>query len=115
MLLRGLFENYKIPIWYRFDTALTPEELLEIIKKIEAAGFHVVAVTCDMGKSNQKCAKDLGVTLEHPFFENPCRPGSNVHWFYDPCHVLKGPFIYCVGTCRGGGGQKMPSFAYFHY
>lgn len=43
MLVRGLFENYKIPIWYRFDTALTPEELQEIIKKIEAEGFHVVA------------------------------------------------------------------------
>ena len=42
-----------------------------------------------MGKSNQKCAKDLGVTVEHPYFENPCRPGFYVYWFYDPSHLIK--------------------------
>ena len=87
MLLRGLFKNYKIPIWYKFDHVLSSDELIEIIKKVESAGYHVVAVTADMAKENQKCAKDLGVTQNDPRFENPCRPGSHIHWFCDVCHL----------------------------
>ena len=89
MLLRGLFANYKIPIWYRYDHVLRKTEYLDIITKIENAGFHVVSSTCDMAKSNQSLATALGVTAETPYFENPCRPGSNIYWFFDPVHLVK--------------------------
>ena len=89
MLIRGIFANFKIPIWYRYDHVLGKNELLEIISKIELAGFHVCSVTCDMAKSNQKLAKMLGVSPESPRFENPSRPNSFIYWFYDPSHLIK--------------------------
>ena len=89
MLLRGIFSNFKIPIWYRYDTQLGKKEYLEIVKKIEEQGFHVVSTSCDMAKSNQSLAKSLGVTDEEPYFPNPCRPNSNIYWFYDVCHLIK--------------------------
>ena len=38
MLLRGLFANFKVPIWYRYDHQLGKKEYLDIIKKIESQG-----------------------------------------------------------------------------
>ena len=46
---------------YRYDTPLNPDELKEIIKKVQAAGYHVIAVCCDMAKPNIKCADGLGI------------------------------------------------------
>ena len=89
MLLRGLFANFKLPIWFKFDHQLGKQEYLDIIKKIEEYGFHVVASSCDMAKANQSLAKALGVTPETPYFQNPCRPNSHIYWFYDVCHLIK--------------------------
>ena len=89
MLVRGLFANFKIPIWYRYDHVLGKKELLDIITKIESHGFHTVSVTCDMARSNQKLGKSLGVTVDNPRFPNPCRPNNFVYWFYDPVHLIK--------------------------
>ena len=35
MLVRGIFANFKIPIWYRYDSVLEKTEFLGIIDKIE--------------------------------------------------------------------------------
>ena len=64
------------------------------MEKIESLGYHIVSMTCDMHKSNQKLSRDLGVTIENPRFENPFRPGSYVYWIFDPCHLLKVAFTY---------------------
>ena len=89
MLVRGLFNNFKIPIWYKYDHVLGKKEYLDIVEKMETLGFHVVSTSCDMARSNQKLAKSLGVTEETPYFPNPSRPASNIFWFYDICHLMK--------------------------
>ena len=35
MLMRGLFKKYKIPVWWRYDTPLSKNELFEIIGALE--------------------------------------------------------------------------------
>ena len=123
-ILRGLFKNFKIPIWYRFDTILRKEELLSIMEKIESLGYHIVSMTCDMHKSNQKLSTDLGVTIENPRFENPFRPGSYVYWIFDPCHLLKVAFTYDIiffwgifdlptGCCQKFETDKSPFYDHF--
>ena len=52
-------------------------------------GFHVIASSCDMARTNQTLAKSLGVTAEEPFFQNPSRPNSHIYWFYDVSHLIK--------------------------
>ena len=89
MLIRGLFANFKIPIWFRYDSILPKEELLEIITKIESHGFQVISITGDTARSNQKLAKDLSVSVEKPYFQNPCRPNAHIYWFFDACHLIK--------------------------
>ena len=89
MLVRGLFNNFKIPIWYKYDHVLGKKEYLDIVEKMETLGFHVVSTSCDMARSNQKLATSLGVTEETPYFPNPSRPDSNIFWFYDICHLMK--------------------------
>ena len=76
---------------YRYDTPLTPEELKKIIQDLELAGYHVIAVCCDMARPNVKCAEGLGVTTEQTWFPHPSpeRKGQRVYWFYDPVHLLK--------------------------
>ena len=89
MLVRGLFNNFKIPIWYKYDHVLGKKEYLDIVEKMETLGFNVVSTSCDMARSNQKLATSLGVTEETPYFPNPSRPDSNIFWFYDICHLMK--------------------------
>ena len=91
MLSRGLFHNFKIPIWYRYyrkDEVFGPDEFKEIVTNIQNQGYHVMAAVCDNHRANQKLARLLGITEENPFFKNPSKPG-NIYWFYDPCHILK--------------------------
>ena len=57
MLARGLFSNYKFPIWYNYHRkgeTLGPKEINEIISNLQNEGFHIIAIVCDNAKSNQK-------------------------------------------------------------
>ena len=94
------------------------------MEKIESLGYHIVSMTCDMHKSNQKLSRDLGVTIENPRFENPFRPGSYVYWIFDPCHLLKVAFTYDVifflgifdlptGCCQKFETDASPFYDYF--
>ena len=91
MLLRGLCKNYKIPIWYRMDTTLGPQEFRNIIRRIQNSGYHVISVSTDMHPGNQGLARKLGVTIENPRFPNPSesRKGEFIYWIYDAPHLLK--------------------------
>ena len=40
------------------------------------------------------------------------KKGENIISTIDQAMLPKGPYIYYVSTYRGGGGQKMPIFAY---
>ena len=90
-LARGLFKNYKIPIYYKFHRkgiVLEPDDFQKIITDLQNEGYHVMGMVCDNARTNQKLARLLGVTEETPFFKNPSKPG-NIYWLYDACHLLK--------------------------
>ena len=89
MLIRGIFKKFKLPVWYRYDTALKKDELFEIIQELESLGYHVVSLTSDMGPDNRALAKSLGISPENTKFENPSRPGHFIYYFYDVPHLLK--------------------------
>ena len=96
MMIRLMFKKLKIPIWFRFDTALNKDELFKIITKIEEVGYNVKTITCDMGPKNRGLATQLGIFVdtENPdksktWFKNPARPDSKIFWFYDIPHLVK--------------------------
>jgi hypothetical protein len=73
MMVRGLYSNWKVPIWYCFDNVLSKKELFSIIKELEDIGVHVVGNVSDMGGSNRGLQKKLGVTIDRPYFPHPTR------------------------------------------
>ncbi len=89
-LLRGICGHWKLPVFYSFNMKSIPmDTFLDIIKKIEAAGVHVVSVCCDSAAPNRALAKKLGVSLSNPSFENPAKPDAKIVWIFDPPHILK--------------------------
>nr|CAH7725046.1 unnamed protein product [Callosobruchus chinensis] len=51
-MVRGLFSNWKQPIFYKFDQAMSKDILNEIISNLFHANFIVVAICSDMGAGN---------------------------------------------------------------
>ena len=91
LILRGIFTKYTLPIWYGYDTPMTPSLLNEIIMKIQSFGFHVTGITCDNYPDNQALARDLGITDELPRFPNPSpdKKGEFIYFLFDVVHCLK--------------------------
>lgn len=89
IVLRGLFSNWKQPIFLDFDTSITPEILTIAINKTQSCGFDVVACVSDMGGGNYGMWKKLNVSIDKPWFENPSDESKKVFMFADAPHMLK--------------------------
>lgn len=70
-VLRGLFGNWKQPIFYDYDCQMTKEKLFEIISFAENAGFPVEAMVSDLGGGNRGLHKDLNISISQTSFANP--------------------------------------------
>ena len=91
LMLRSLYGNLKVPIWAGFDTDMDKKILDTAILAVEKAGFHVVAVCCDMGSKNVSVRNELGVSIDTPWFKHPSpkRPDARIFWLHDVPHLLK--------------------------
>ncbi|CAL1681191.1 unnamed protein product [Lasius platythorax] len=76
---RGLFKKWKQPIFYDQDVT-------------KDSDYRVIAVTCDLGPSNQKLLKALGIGVqEHEkcYFQHPSNDALKVFVFADSPHLIK--------------------------
>ncbi len=89
MLVRGLFQHWKVPCWFSYSTTMDVNVYLEVIRTIEGHGLHVVTSSCDQGGANQGLASTLGIDIGRTTFANPARPESRIHWIFDVPHILK--------------------------
>jgi len=90
-MIRGIIENYKLPVAYVFSSSSTKGELVaELVEKcirtLANCGFYIHAVVCDQGTTNQKACKLLNVTEDKPFFYVD---GQKVFFIYDIVHIIK--------------------------
>ena len=79
-------------IYYSYDQPLNSSILLKVIKELYDAGYIVVAVTTDLGSSNQKTFKSLNVGIakhEKCYFTHPSKFDLKVFCFSDGPHLLK--------------------------
>ena len=88
-MIRGLVKPFKQPVFFEFDTKMTVEILRNIISSVEACGLHICACVSDMGGTNRKLWKDLGVTEEKVFINHPVDSNRKLHFFADMPHILK--------------------------
>lgn len=86
--IRGLFENWKQPIFYQYDCKLTKELIYSVVTELENIGYNIVGVVCDLGGGNRGLWKSLNVSEENSHFTNPVT-GENIYVFGDAPHLIK--------------------------
>ena len=89
VMIRGLAKAWKQVVYYAFDTNMTRDILFDIILKVEAAGFVVVAMVSDLGSSNVSLWNSLGISVENTCFINPAASARQIYVFADAPHLLK--------------------------
>uniref|UniRef100_A0A182S0E2 THAP-type domain-containing protein n=1 Tax=Anopheles funestus TaxID=62324 RepID=A0A182S0E2_ANOFN len=71
VMARGLFKNWKQPLFIGFDQQMAKEILLHIIRRLSDISINVVAVVSDNCQSNIGCWKDLGAhNYSNPYFRH---------------------------------------------
>ncbi|KAL1516526.1 hypothetical protein ABEB36_000433 [Hypothenemus hampei] len=91
-MLQGLTTKWKQPVTFYLTHTSNGSELLvtyihEVLDAaINIAKLDVVATICDMSTINVKCMKELGSSLNRPFFVSN---GKTIHTMFDPPHLLK--------------------------
>jgi hypothetical protein len=86
-ILRGLFQKWKLPIFFDFDTPMTKSLLMQIISKVESHQARVRGVAADLGNHQLMSESDLSPSTS--FFIHPSDPGRKVFFFPDIPHLLK--------------------------
>lgn len=91
-MLVGLSQKWKEPVAFYFsqngcNSVMLKKCMFDVLNASQMyAGVDVVTTICDMGVSNVKCLKELGVTVTTPFFSHE---GKKIYAMYDPPHLLK--------------------------
>ena len=89
VMVRGLKQNWKQPVFFDFDTAVTKDLLFNIIKELHKINLIVCGISSDMGSTNKSLWNELGISVDKTYFENPEMKSGRVYVFSDPCHILK--------------------------
>ena len=58
-MIRGLIKGFKQIVYYNFDTAITEDFLMEVIRKVEETGLYTRCVAMDMGNQQVRNIKSL--------------------------------------------------------
>lgn len=87
-MYQGLVKDWKQPIYFNFDTNMTKELLLDIIKELHNIGYDTIAIVNDMGPANMGLWKNLNISLTNTSFEHPCTQ-RKIHVFADVPHLMK--------------------------
>lgn len=87
---RGLFANWKQPIYVGFDQQISIPILNEIITRLHAIGFQVVGNVHDCGGGNLGVWKDIGIDheKEKTHMKHPVT-NDDIYFFPDVPHLLK--------------------------
>lgn len=104
VMARGLFKNWRQPIYYDFDVTMSHDILLSIIQHLYDINYIVITVTCDMGPNNMKLWKDLHIGLDilnnskdkyttniekKCFVTHPADSALKIFFYADVPHLMK--------------------------
>ena len=89
IMCRGLFAQWKQPIYFDFDTAITKDILFNVINELHACQYTVIAIVNDMGPGNMALWNDLGINMQNTCFNHPSDESKQIFVFADVPHLLK--------------------------
>lgn len=87
-MIKGLFSDWKQPIYAGFDVSMNLALLNEAMTKVHAAGFEVVATTSDCGGGNVGIWNSVNLNEELMYIPHPSTQ-RKVFLFADAPHLLK--------------------------
>ena len=87
VVLRGLFHEWRMPIFYDFDRVICKTLLLEIISAIESHGARVRGVAGVL--INHSLMTDFKLGPSNPCVEHPSNPGRKIYFFPDVPFMFK--------------------------
>ncbi|KAL4101118.1 hypothetical protein QTP88_021138 [Uroleucon formosanum] len=88
IMVRGLFKNWKQPIYVDFDQIVTPEILYEVIFILHDNSYKVVACVSDCGGANIGLWNKLNISIENTYFLHPTT-NDKIYYFANAPHLLK--------------------------
>ncbi|XP_064485536.1 uncharacterized protein LOC135398009 [Ornithodoros turicata] len=92
-LFLGLSTRYRLPVGFYFTKGLQSPQLrtliLEIMKRVEEAGFIVVRLVADNHKTNVNAFSLLCGGEDKPSIQHPFDPQRKLFIAYDHCHIVK--------------------------
>ncbi|KAF0297805.1 Transposable element P transposase [Amphibalanus amphitrite] len=109
IMVRSICGAWKQPVYVAFDTAISPEILMQLILSLEEMGYPVRAVVSDMGSKNVGLWRALGVSYDgETSIANPAAADRRVWFFADVPHCLKNlrNHILDDGLYLGCGGDR---------
>lgn len=71
IMARGLFNNWKIPVYFEFDQKITQEILFNVISLLHSIGYEVKAIVSDQGPENRSLLSKLKITFSQTHFLHP--------------------------------------------
>jgi len=90
MMVRGLFSNWKQPIYYKFDQPMNKCILLESITRLYSAGYQVIAIVSDIDNRGVWTELDISpYKYNKYFFHHPVNEEEKIFVFADVPHLLK--------------------------
>ncbi|KAB0805345.1 hypothetical protein PPYR_02315 [Photinus pyralis] len=88
VMARGLFDNWKQPVYIGFDQKMTKQLLHNIITHLHTIKYEVIACVSDCGGGNQGLWKELNITTSNTSIAHPVT-GNSVYFFADAPHLMK--------------------------
>ncbi|KAG8174808.1 hypothetical protein JTE90_002571 [Oedothorax gibbosus] len=91
-MARGVKKNWKQVLGYFFTSkgasknVNTVKWVTQSIDILKGCNLKVIATVCDQGPANLGIYRDLGATVDNPFF---MYEGEKIFTLYDPPHLLK--------------------------
>ena len=89
VLVKSITGKWELPVYTKFDSAITKKNLFKIIRKLEEIGVKIMFVVCDQGPRNLTLAKKLGINTESVSFPNPCDESREICFAFDWVHCFK--------------------------
>ena len=89
ILIKSITGDWEVPVYTKFDSAITKKNLFKVIRQLEAVGIKPMFVVCDQGPRNLTLAKKLGIDVDSVSFQNPCDPSRKIFFAFDVVHGFK--------------------------
>lgn len=84
---KGLFTDWKQPVYVNFDVKITKDIVLDVIKALHESDYHVVSCVSDFNDTNLELLNELSIDIDNNYFFHPVT-NEKIYIFADAGKIL---------------------------